>query len=155
MNHTNKDIIYKNPKVKHRFDKQLININQTSTNAVINTTIFAAATYPAVVMGLVISGCSSCITAALAPFFQWFLVIVEQGTTVSVPAFGGSAYAPEQQVMAFGAGVLQPGMGCQFFVKTKTGRKIRTGDTIVFIVQSNIAGAAVNHCYNVQFFLKV
>jgi len=154
MNHT-KDVIYKNPKVKHRYDKQLININQTTTNAIANTTVFAAATYPAVVMGLVISGTSSSITAALTPAFQWFLVIVEQGTTVSAPAFGGGAYAPEQCVMAFGAGVLQPGMGNQFFVKTKTGRKIRTGDTIVFIVQSNVAGAAVNHTYLVQFFLKV
>jgi len=143
------------PRIKHKFDKQVINVQATTTNAVTNTVIFPAATYPCVVMGIVISGSSQSLSAALIGAFQWLLVVVEQGTVVSVPAFNGTSYSPEQQVMCFGTGVVSVGAMMQFQTKTKTGRKLRTGDTLQFILQSNTAGLAVAHSYTIQFFLKI
>lgn len=137
---------------KHKFDKQLINVNTTTTASTQNTSIFTA-TYPCVIMGLLVSGCSLTLLNA-AVTFQWFVLIVEQGTAPSAPAFSGSAYAPEQQVMAFGSGVADAGGIPQFIVKTKTGRKMRVGDQLYFIVTSLTANL-ISHCYTIQFFLKI
>lgn len=141
------------PRPKHKFDKQLINVNTTTNANTAAPIILFTATYPCVVMGMVISGCATT-NAAGVNSLEWFVVLVEQGTTVSAPAFSGSAYAPEQQVMAFGAGLSQSGSMTQFHVKTKTGRKMRAGDTLNWVCSSLVAGV-VEYCFIVQFFLKI
>lgn len=151
MRTTENNIVVKQPRVKHKFDKQLININ-VATNNNQNNTLLYTATYPSVIMGVVVVGTSLGIAGGVN--FQWFLVVVEQGETPFVVAWSGSCYNPEQQVLCFGAGYSDSSAPNQFYVKTKTGRKLRAGDTVYFITASNTA-VALSHTYNVQFFLKI
>lgn len=142
------------PRPKHRFDKQLIVINQATNNSTATTVVYPAAVFPSVCMGVVVSGASSTTAGANVPF-TWALVVVPQGTAISAISSANltSLYTPETFVMAFGAGTLESGAIQPFLMKTKTGRKINAGDTIQFTVTSSTANAC-QHTYCVQFFLK-
>lgn len=142
------------PRPKHRYDKQLIVVNNISTNAIVTSVVYPAAVFPSVVMGIVIQGSSATQGAANVPF-MWALVVVPQGTTVSAIATANQStlYAPEAMVLAFGTGTVTAGAIHPFYIKTKTGRKINAGDTIQFTMVSTTANA-VQHTYTIQFFLK-
>lgn len=140
------------PRTKHRFDKQLIVVAQTTNNTTVTTTVYPAAVFPSVCMGVIINGTSSGTAAAVV---TWALVVVPQGTTISGISATNAAtlYSPENMVLAFGACTTHSGSPVTFFVKTKTGRKINTGDTIALTITSPTATATV-HTFVVQFFLK-
>lgn len=154
MNFTSDERRRNNPKprIKHRFDKQLVVVSQTTNNSTATTTVYAAAVFPSVCMGVVIVGSS---TSQSLSTFTWALAVVPQGTTISAISAGNGStmYSPESQVLAFGAGVTNDGSANPFFIKTKTGRKINTGDTIGFTVTSPTA-VDTTHVYVIQFFLK-
>lgn len=141
------------PVVKHKFDKQLINI-QVTTNASQSNTTLITMTYPCVIMGLIVNGTSSTVVAAVNIPYNWVVTCLEQGDTTNNIAFNGTMYAPEQNVMAYGSGLDNTGSSDHHYIKTKTGRKMRAGDSLVFSVASLTANA-MSHNYTVQFFTKV
>lgn len=140
--------------VKHKYDKQLVMSNLNTNNNQVNTVLFTA-TYPCVIMGLIVDGVSIGSTAALE-FYGWVIVLVEQGDTLNNMSLGNGTtmYSPEQSVMCFGSGITNVNWGNQHHKKTKTGRKLRAGDQIVFTVASTTA-VQMDHMYSVQFFLKI
>lgn len=136
----------------YKFDKQLINVNGGVNNNQVNTSLFTA-TYPCVVMGLIVHGGTNTLAAALQGF-QWFVHVVEQGTAVPTIAYGGSCFQPEQNVLAFGSGMIATSGNYFTQIKTKTGRKLRAGDQLYWSIASNVAQTA-NYMFNIQFFLKI
>lgn len=139
-------------KKTYKFDKQLINVNGIVNNNQVNTSMYTCS-YPCVIMGLIIHGGTNTL-AALVQGFQWFIHVVEQGTAVPTIAYGGAAFAPEQNVMAFGSGMVATSGNYFTQVKTKTGRKLRAGDQLYFSMASNVA-QAMNYMFDIQFFLKI
>lgn len=140
------------PRPNYKFDKQLINVGATVNNSQSNTSLFSA-TYPCVLMGLIVEG-GSVTVAAAAQTITWYVHVVEQGVNIPVIAYGGSAFQPEQQVMCFGTAMIVNNVGAYFSKKTKTGRKMKAGDQLYFSFASNVAQTA-NYDFTIQFFLKI
>lgn len=138
----------------HTYDKQLFNVNTTTTNSATSQSLITM-TYPCVVMGIVVSGASISATDTVPSSVQWFLVRLEEGQTVDTISFNAASYQPEQEVLCFGAGVVNINSPLTFMVKTKTGRKLKPGDQVVFVVSSTVAAKVINHCYTCQYFLKI
>jgi hypothetical protein len=139
-------------KKTYKYDKQIINVNGSINNQQINTSIYTA-TYPCVFMGLQVHGGTNTL-AALLQGFQWFVHLVEQGTPVPNIAYGGSAFQPEQNVIANGAGMIATSGNYFIQVRPKTGRKLRAGDQIYFSIATNV-GQVMNYMFNIQFFLRI
>jgi hypothetical protein len=88
--------------------------------------------------------------------FGWALVVVKQGNTpqqLNLTGDGAPFYAAEQQVIAWGSGLLTDGsaappgtIGAASLVRqegsTKTQRKLMQGDRLVLIMQ--VAGGSTN-----------
>lgn len=143
-----------NNKVGHKFDKQIINTTLSGSNQQLNT-VLVTCTYPCVIMGLIVNGSAVGIPGDdnSNGHFDYVVTVVEEGTTVSNMATGGSLYTPEQQVMAFGSGVYNQYVGWRCECKTKTGRKMRTGDRLYLCMKTS--GKEVDVNMTVQFFCKV
>lgn len=142
------------PRPKARYDKQLICVTQNTNNNVASTTVYPAAIFPSVIMGILISG-GSATAGATTSRFNWALVVAPQGTTLSVITSGNAAtmYAPEAMVLAFGSGTCIAGANSNFLIKTKTGRKVNVGD-VIWMTFIGTDAVATTHNYVVQFFLK-
>lgn len=99
--------------------------------------------------------------SAAEVIFIWAIVLLREGVTASTIGFGGGAtvYAPEQDVLAWGCTELPANTSTAGPVMfkdvgtTKTMRKLKEGDQVVFISKPNIAttGGQVGV---IQFFCK-
>lgn len=138
----------------HTYDKQIFNINTTTTNSATSQSLITL-TYPCVAMGIVVSGGSISETDSVPSAVQWFLVKLEEGQVVDTISFNAASYQPEQAVLCFGAGPVNINSPLSFMVKTKTGRKMKAGDQVVFVISSTVAAKVIRHCYTVQYFLKI
>ncbi len=141
-------------------DKELKVISQTITTSVVATTL-KTTTFPCTIVGLrwsftqqiaITTGDSDC---------WWAIIVVRDGRAASTPSTsdGADFYTPEQDVLAFGHGVVRdadvsqgPGT-VSFEGVTKTMRKLMGGDLLQFItISSTAVSANVNGV--IQFFCK-
>jgi len=139
-------------------DKELKFVNQLATNAM-TTTQLKVVTFPGTVVGLRwdISGLAA---TAGSQVMSWVIVIVSDGDQVTniSQTDGADYYTPEQNVLAFGTWSMAPntageGIAKQWIGTTKTMRKLKQGDQLLFASFGSAAGAAfVNGV--VQFFFK-
>ena len=152
----------KGAKVKHNYDKRLVNINLHEI-ATYDTVLYTAS-FPCVIMGIVINGT---VTTKYVPTpagtvnYQWFIIIVREGESVPPISFTGllatsaaTSITPEEHVMAFGAGAVTPDTFGPCECKTKTGRKMMSGDTVRFTMDADNTSATFSACFCIQFFLR-
>ena len=119
-------------------DKKLINVSQAPTTTQAETTLFTAR--------------GACTVAGLrwdlqaygngAEFCGWALVLIRDGQTtpsIVVSTGGASFYEPEQDVLAFGRwnGAISGSVVTRWTDSTKTMRKLKDGDKIVFLSRAN------------------
>lgn len=149
---------------KRPIDKKLVSISLTNIiGAQQKTNLYAAATFPGTITGLRwdFNVTRSGGTTNTTGNYGWAIVVTPAGTTTSTLAIGNtsSLYDPEQMVLAFGGGCTFNGAAgasnnnTMYAGSTKAMRKLKTGDTLDFIVfgtateRHDLSGA-------VQFFYK-
>ena len=145
-----------NTKKKHNFDKKLTNIS-TNTGVVSTTALLYTATYPCVVIGIVINGTVSTIYTSSIVAYQWFFIIIRKGQgipSINFNTYPSSSIAPEEHVMVFGSGVVTPDILSPCNCKTKTSRKLMSGDTIRFLISTQVSPQTVAFSFTIQFFLR-
>lgn len=135
-------------------DKQLKFVEKVSLNATQQETTLFTITFPCTLTGLRWSLGSTNTTGAGS--YGWALVIVRDGATPKALALadGASFYQPEQDVLAYGAGISVTTEGELEQGNTKTMRKLMGGDKLFFVAKGT-AGATTNMTGTIQFFLKV
>ncbi len=141
-------------------DKSLININITNGGATQRTTILKTTTFPCTVVGLRWSLTFFNVLATGGEFFHWVVVVVPDGVAVSPIGTGNAAdlYTPEQHVLAFGVIGLDANEEGSMLLQniegsTKTMRKLKTGDVLMFTVLG-VNGTAGIIKGTIQFFCK-
>ncbi len=141
-------------------DKELKAVLQTATTAVVST-VLKTTTFPGTVVGLRWNLSATSIIATSDSSVYWAIVVVPDGEAANTPAVsdGADFYTPEQNVLAFGMGSVADtdvGSGPRSFIAdgtTKTMRKLKQGDQLVFISLSSVAVSAQVRGV-VQFFFK-
>ncbi len=145
---------------KRSIDKELKIANQIATTSVV-TTVLKTTTFPCTIVGLRWDGNIQAITASNA-LVAWAIIVVHDGNAANTPALsdGSNFYTPEQDVLAFGltrtlgTGSTSGPSVAQVSGSTKTMRKLKQGDQLMFISFSgSAASAAVD--FIIQFFCKV
>ena len=143
---------------KSNYDKKIINFTPgpSGTNGYIQ--LFYEATYPCVITGFVINGSATSQwppnSGTLVPF-QWYISLVKDGQNVpSVYFNSGSSpsITPEEHVILFDSGVVSSNVNSICECKTKTSRKLMSGDRLYFSFDLGTLDA--NFCYTLQFFIK-
>jgi len=146
-------------RAKRPIDKKLVNVQLATLDSTQqDSDIYPAATFPGTITGLRWDIMFQR-TAGATAFGQyaWAIVVVPAGTTVSTLSLTdeGSLYDPEQMVLAFGRG-LSWGVGetpAMFSGSTKSMRKLKAGDKLVFIAKG--VNTNTHHVAGVvQFFYK-
>jgi len=142
-------------------DKKLINIVKSG---VVGTQVFTnlvnGATYPGTITGLRWSLYVSNAAGGGAGYGRWAIVVLPAGSQLSNISIGdgSSMYDPEQMVLAFGtcakwaSGTASSG-GYLMEGQTKAMRKLKAGDSLVFIVLGT-ATNAFDIVGTVQYFYK-
>ncbi len=141
-------------------DKELKVISQTATNSVVATTL-KSTTFPCTVVGLRWSFTQQIAIVSGDADLWWAIIVVRDGRAASTPSTsdGADFYTPEQDVLAFGHGVVREsdisqGPGTRGFEGvTKTMRKLMGGDLLQFITISSTA-ISCNVNGVIQFFCK-
>ena len=145
-------------------DKKIISISITATGATQATLdLFSAATACTVVgirWALSILGDAG--TEGVNHNYKWAIVTVMDGDSANTmnSSNGGTLYAPEQNVIAWGIGVSRADaagtsdvFSNRWIGDAKSKRKLRIGDKLVFIIDG-IATETVQVFGAVQFFCK-
>ena len=155
--------VMKSGKTKHNFDKKLShvsgNIAAASPIVPVNTLLYTSS-FPCVVVGIVVNGTVTTVTAGEISIYMWFLMVVREGEVVPTPNFtipANPAIAPEEHVMVFGVGAVSPGTLAPCECKTKTSRKLMSGDRLYFIIANgNLPPPAtsITYAFTIQFFLR-
>lgn len=141
-------------------DKSLINVNIANAGTTQRTTILKTTTFPCTVVGLRWSLVFFNTLVTGGEFFHWVIVVVPDGVAVS-PLGTGNAndlYTPEQHVLAYGVIGTDKNEQGAFLLEniegsTKTMRKLKTGDVLMFTVLG-VNGAAGIVRGTIQFFCK-
>lgn len=146
---------------KRPIDKKLTNVLVTNLVAAKqDVDLYPAAAFPGTITGLrwSLNAVRSGGTADTFGHFAWAIIVRPAGTTVSTMtlASAGSLYDPEQMVLAFGRGLTwdaADGVVLQFEGSTKSMRKLKAGDSLVF---TTFGTATERHDISgsVQFFYK-
>jgi len=142
---------------KRPIDKILVNVSQSTDATQVSTTLLTA-TFPCTVVGLRWDITVLTDAGTGRGVYSWVIVIVRDGVTASQMSHtdGGTIYAPEQDVMAFGKGVNQiTGLtdGHQYNGSTKTMRKLMGGDKLLFLAKGE-ATDTQSFVGGIQFFCK-
>jgi len=135
-------------------DKNLVSvaiIGQAATQSSVTLAVF---TSPCTLVGLrwsigIVRDAGSGI-----PRYAWGIVIVRDGNVVSSITLSNTAqtYTPEQSLMAYGCGCVNA-VHQQFDGGTKTGRKVRNGDSVEFVA-IGVATNTVTIQGSIQFFCR-
>ncbi len=142
---------------KRPIDKDLITIDKAAVAGTQLTTSLKVTTFPCTIVGLrwTISCAQNAGTGDTQLF--WAIIIVPDGDSVNAFGTGDSNtfYAPEQNVLTYGITVSSAvdNMPVQFEGSTKTMRKLKAGDVVLF---ATIAQATDTWMLQgvVQFFCK-
>lgn len=144
------------PTAKRPISKEIKVVTQATIDATqVNTSLFTA-TYPATVVGLRWSLTCAGDAGTVEGKHQWIIQLVKESITIPGMATsdGSSMVTPEQNVLAFGAGIsLHDNYSINYIGDTKTMRKLQGGDRIIF----SAIGVATNTTRihgAIQFFLK-
>lgn len=144
-------------RVRRAVDKQLIHVRKTVISPGTASTDLITMNRAGTVVGIRWS--LNAVDSAGEANGSWLVIVLREGT--SLPTVSGSdgstLMAPEQQVLAFGAWGC--GAGTQWTSEggSKTMRKLRAGDKLVFVLKTDAAtgGATVDYFIgNIQFFIK-
>ena len=144
-------------KVKHNFDKRLSNTSGIGLNNPTPVQLYLAS-FPSVLLGIVINGTVTSTTTTMV--YQWYLMIVREGETAPTPTFNPavnvSSIKPEEHVMAFGSGIVSTTTFAPCECKTKTGRKMMSGDSLYFIFAHtpNAGGDNISYSFVIQWFIR-
>ncbi len=143
---------------KRPIDKALINVFKSGVDGTQVTTTLVTATFPCTVVGLRWDLSMLTDGGTTPGSYGWAIVIVRDGVTVSTISLtdGGTFFAPEQDVMAYGSGVLQQidiGSGHHYNGSTKTMRKLMGGDKLLFLF-IGVATQTTLVRGTIQFFCK-
>ncbi len=148
----------RNTRAARPIDKKLICVSHTTMDATQKETVLMTATFPCTLVGLRWS--LACVQDAGASNSQyvWSIVISRDGKSPSALALGDTneMYTPEQDVLAFGAGVQTGsdlGDAQMFNSATKSMRKLQAGDTLQFIAKGTATNTTAIHGI-IQFFCK-
>ena len=134
MSFKRRKVLYRAP--VRPIDKNLVTVNKTAVSGTQETTTLATFTSPCTVVGLRWDMTVLHDAGTGQASYAWAVVILADGNIVSTldTSNGSQFYQPEQAVMAFGAGRMAGGLDREHYVgSTKTGRKVRNGDSIRFI----------------------
>ena len=145
-------------------DKQLVNVNLNDINATQQTTVLLTAATACTVLGIrwsmFIEGDAGSVGAEHD--YRWAIIqLLDRQTANNLDGTNqGELYEPEQHVLAFGIGCSRTSstatVGMQTLTmngKTKSMRKLRIGDRVVFICKG-IATETVRVRGAVQLFCK-
>lgn len=139
-------------------DKDLISVSKSPLSTTQLSTVLKTATYPCTITGLRWDLDAVAITTAV-DFVTWAIVVVHDGDSANTMSAtdGASFYQPEQDVLAFGellvSGNAQGNPINGAHGNTKTMRKLKAGDQLVFIaVGTVVSGASLGGI--IQFFCK-
>lgn len=132
-------------RAKRPIDKKIVSVQKANIGAAqVKTNLYAAATFPGTITGLRwhLNFTRAGGTTNTVGNFSWAIVVTPAGTTTSTLSIGDatSLYDPEQMVLAFGAGCTYNGAAgasnnnLMHDGSTKAMRKLKTGDTLDFIV---------------------
>ncbi len=142
---------------KRPIDKNLVFVAKSAVDATQVSTTLITATFPCTITGLRWQIATDRAAGTGAASFYWAIILVKDGNSANAIAIsdGATFYEPEQNVLAFGLGVLEDeGPDSMLAVgSTKTMRKLMGGDTIVFIVRG-VATNTTNLDAIIQFFCK-
>ena len=140
-------------------DKELVVISKNGVNATQVSTTLVTATFPCTIVGLRWD-MSMLVDAGTGPgAYSWAIVILRDGVTISQMSQidGAALYAPEQDVMSYGMGIMQQvdiGSGHYYSGNTKTMRKLMGGDKLMFIYKGEATNTTA--CKGtIQFFCKI
>ena len=136
-------------KPKRPVDKIIITVNQTHAAAGQKITAVATALTPCTVTGFRWHIDHRNVDTTMPCQVGWALVVVKEGNTppqLNLTGDGAQFYQPEQQVIAWGTGVLTDGsaappgpIGSASVVRhegaTKTQRKMMQGDRLLLVLQ--------------------
>ena len=137
-------------KKKNNYDKQLASDITSGTYSTFR--LLYTATYPCVVLGLIING-STISAESYNLSFLWIITVVKEGQSLPTLNIGSIPFAkPEEYVMAFGSGIATTTMPRHCECKTKTSRKLMSGDSLYFIWIGNGIMGETNYAF--QFFLR-
>lgn len=144
---------------KRPIDKELISITSAVVSGTQLDTELTTASFPNTVTGIRWS--FGLLTSTAAPTcFYWAILVVKDGNAPNnfATSTGSSFYQPEQDVLAFGAGVTDGNANddgpvtLHFEGSTKSMRKLMAGDKLYFCLLSE--GGSGNACGVIQFFSK-
>ncbi len=143
---------------KRPVDKLLVNIVHAGVNATQVATVLTTATFPCTIVGLRWDMTVAAAAGSGFSSFSWAIIILRDGVTVSQMSIGDGAtlYAPEQDVMAFGRGLVTSqtlGMLSKYQGATKTMRKLMGGDKLQFIFKGEATTTSTVEGV-IQFFCK-
>ncbi len=142
-------------RVRRPIDKFLVNISKVGVDGTQVQTIIRTATVACTVTGLRWDLATSQQGGTGAGKGRWAIVIVRDGQSASTMAIsdGSSLYDPEQDVLTYGSWTIDNNVeSFHWNSDTKTMRKMRIGDAIVFVAvgvatnTSNVEGVVQMFC---------
>lgn len=144
---------------KRPIDKEIIVVNDSSAAGIQENTLLTTATFPCTITGIRWDFGVLAASAAANCLF-WAIVVVKDGDGVNTFATSdaSSLYQPEQNVIAFGSGIINsssaPGgpLVKAWEGSTKSMRKLMAGDQLFFTYIGT--GATASWCGAIQFFCK-
>lgn len=144
-----------------RVDKKLKAISKVTMGTTQVVTVLLTATFPCTITGLRWNLSFINVLTTGNVTYRWCIVRVKDGVTVSTTSLtdAGDFYTPEQEVLAFGVGLLADTDGTTgprihtIEGSTKSMRKLMGGDTLQFLATSDTA-AAISIKGIIQFFCR-
>jgi len=144
-------------RVARPIDKELKAISQETIAGSQVETALKTTTFPGTIVGLRWSFGVAQDAGTTASQLFWAIVVLPDGVSASTIAIsdGADMYTPEQHVLAFGA-TMNTGVDVntvQFEGTTKTMRKLKQGDKLVWIALAEATNTWAAHG-TIQFFFK-
>ncbi len=137
-------------------DKSIVAVNKDAVDATDVTTVLLTTTFPCTVVGLRWDIAFFQAAGTGEGIFHWAIVVVRDGVTIDTLAISDAAafFEPEQNCLVFGVGVIDNNSQTKSFTgDTKTMRKMKGGDTLVFVAKG-VATNTLGIRGVIQFFCK-
>ena len=128
-------------------ERQCLTVNRTVTNTQSSNNLFTASNALTYTGGSIQVSCAQAQSASAATM-RWALVIVREGLTPTTLSMtdGGTMFLPEQDVLAAGSFTSPTGTTVSIaseFHKLKSMRKMKEGDTLLWLTISSVATSFV------------
>ena len=141
---------------KRPVDKIMISVSKAAVDSTQVSTVLLLVTFPCTIVGIRWSGTVNQDAGTGTAQYNWAIVVLRQGVTVSTMASGdgNTFFTPETNCLVFANGAIDNNVeAARFDGSTKTMRKMQGGDQLLFLSRGSATNTS-SFNFTVQFFCK-